>query len=53
MDDVGIDKLKEKFNMFRIGVSCVGRSGGLALLWDKESYVTILSYSRYHIDANV
>lgn len=53
LDDIGIDKLKEQFNMFGLGVSCVGRSGGLALLWNKSTSVSIMSYSKNHIDANV
>ncbi|KAF5449841.1 hypothetical protein F2P56_030246 [Juglans regia] len=32
-------------------VDCVGRSGGLSLLWKREISVSISSFSRYHIDA--
>lgn len=31
----------------------IGRSGGLALLWEKNVSVTILSFSKNHIDANI
>jgi hypothetical protein len=32
-------------------VDCHGRSGGLALLWKKDTHVTIQNYSRGHICA--
>ena len=34
-------------------VDCVGRSGGLLLLWKKEWDVMVRSFSRGHIDAEV
>jgi hypothetical protein len=34
-------------------VDCVGRSGGLALFWTKDSRVDIQNYSRRHINAKV
>jgi hypothetical protein len=34
-------------------VDPVGRSGGLALLWNKEENLEIFSYSRRHINAVV
>ncbi|XP_019190306.1 PREDICTED: uncharacterized protein LOC109184723 [Ipomoea nil] len=34
-------------------VDSLGRSGGLALLWKEESEVSILGFSRYHIDAMI
>ena len=33
-------------------VDCVGRSGGLILLWHEDWNVTIQSYSKGHIDTN-
>ncbi|PKA50374.1 hypothetical protein AXF42_Ash013463 [Apostasia shenzhenica] len=34
-------------------VSCVGRSGGLAMLWNDDFDVTLLSFSCSHIDVSV
>lgn len=34
-------------------VNNCGRSGGLALLWNPETDVTVISYSKFHIDAIV
>jgi hypothetical protein len=31
-------------------VDCVGRSGGLLILWKEEAFVTIQNYSRRHIN---
>lgn len=39
--------------MYVVGFPSKGESGGLALLWDKSTSLTILSYSSNHIDANV
>lgn len=36
-----------------VGVEARGRSGGLALLWDKKVTISIQSYSLNHIDAIV
>lgn len=36
--------------MFR---DCVGKSGGLALLWNSETDIRVLAYSRSHIEAFV
>lgn len=50
---------KMQFIRIRLGfyglftVDCIGHSGGLALLWKEESNVTIMGYSRNHIDASV
>jgi hypothetical protein len=32
-------------------VDCIGRSGGLALLWREEVSVEIKNYSQHHINA--
>lgn len=48
-----IDSLKNKWGLNGIGVSSVGQSGGLALLWRKNFQITPLSYSKYHIDATM
>jgi len=34
-------------------VDCRGRAGGLALLWEKTTQVTLLSYSMHHIDVHM
>ncbi|OMO57673.1 reverse transcriptase [Corchorus capsularis] len=34
-------------------VECNGRAGGLALLWIKDLPIYVLSYSQYHIDAQI
>ena len=34
-------------------VPCVGRSGGLALIWTREVDIEIKSYSKNHIDTVV
>jgi hypothetical protein len=31
-------------------VDCIGRSGGLALLWDSETVVEIQNFSQHHIN---
>ncbi|XVF71960.1 hypothetical protein PTKIN_Ptkin12aG0082200 [Pterospermum kingtungense] len=36
-----------------LAVSSIGRSGGLAMLWNSETQCTIKSYSQNHIDAEV
>ncbi|KAL0385879.1 UNVERIFIED_CONTAM: putative mitochondrial protein [Sesamum radiatum] len=46
-----IDKLKCKLNIPGIGVESKGKSGGLALLWNKEIFVDLISFSHNHIDA--
>lgn len=34
-----------------IALDCEGRSGGITLLWKEEVKVSVLSYSKQHIDA--
>ena len=38
-----IDNLKQQFNMFGVRVSSIGFSGGLTLLWAKETNVMVKS----------
>jgi hypothetical protein len=38
-------------NMFM--VDCMGKSGGLSLLWDKESGIEIQNFSQRHINATI
>ncbi|KAL0430489.1 UNVERIFIED_CONTAM: hypothetical protein Sradi_0674900 [Sesamum radiatum] len=48
-----IEKLKRQLDMFGCCVEPKGRSGGLALLWQKSVDVQLQSFSNYHIDASV
>lgn len=32
-------------------VDCDGRSGGVALLWKKDINLSVISFSKFHIDA--
>ncbi|XVF56363.1 hypothetical protein PTKIN_Ptkin06aG0114300 [Pterospermum kingtungense] len=34
-------------------VDCVGRAGGLALLWNSNYQINLQTYSKYHIDVSV
>lgn len=34
-------------------VNCIGRSGGLVILWKSDVNVVLNSYNRFHIDATV
>ena len=38
---------------FAFAVNSSGRSGGLAIFWNKDINIEILPYSQYHIDAIV
>lgn len=49
-----INKIKLSLNYSGcFSVDCIGRSGGLCLLWKEEVDVTIRSFSSSHIDASV
>ncbi|KAL0311520.1 UNVERIFIED_CONTAM: hypothetical protein Sangu_2446700 [Sesamum angustifolium] len=48
-----IEVLKRKFNLFGCNVDPKGRSGGLAILWQKYVDIQLQSFSRYHIDVSV
>ena len=46
-----MDFLRSKWKFDEcFSVDCVGREGGLALLWRNDMIVEVLSYSRFHID---
>lgn len=45
-------KLKLGFDRLFV-VDCVGRSGGLALLWDANTNVSLLSYARNFVNVHV
>ncbi|KAL0408772.1 UNVERIFIED_CONTAM: hypothetical protein Sradi_1811600 [Sesamum radiatum] len=47
-----VEALKRKFNLFGFGVDPRGRSGGLALFWQKSAEVQLQSFSRFHIDVS-
>ncbi|KAL7129060.1 hypothetical protein ABFS83_13G037900 [Erythranthe nasuta] len=47
------NKLMNKWNLFGLAVDRVGRSGGLALFWQKDIQVELVSFSQNHIDAGV
>ncbi|KAL0313943.1 UNVERIFIED_CONTAM: hypothetical protein Sangu_2238700 [Sesamum angustifolium] len=49
----GIERVKKRLNMHGLAVDSRGKGGGLALLWDKEVFVDLVSFSRYHMDARV
>ncbi|KAK4400699.1 putative ribonuclease H protein, partial [Sesamum angolense] len=49
----GIERVKKRLNMHGLAVDSIGKGGGLALLWDKEVFVDLVSFSRYHMDARV
>ncbi|KAK4387777.1 hypothetical protein Sango_2384300 [Sesamum angolense] len=48
-----IEALKRRLNMFGCCVDSKGRSGGLALLWQKSIEVQLQSFSSYHMDVSV
>ncbi|KAL0444621.1 UNVERIFIED_CONTAM: hypothetical protein Slati_2184800 [Sesamum latifolium] len=48
-----IEALKRKFGLFGCNVDPKGRSGGLALLWQRSVEVQLQSFSWYHIDVSV
>ena len=50
----GMDSVKRKLgHLDGIAVDCRGRSGGVALLWEKSTKVSLLSCSSHHIDVAV
>lgn len=42
-------RIKLKFD-FCFSINCIGRSGGLAVLWNNKINCNVLNYSRNHID---
>lgn len=45
-------KIKTGFNNF-FTMDCVGRSGGLSLVWNNEAGIEIQNYSHLHINVTV
>ncbi|KAL0302975.1 UNVERIFIED_CONTAM: hypothetical protein Sradi_6165600 [Sesamum radiatum] len=48
-----IENLKKQLNLFGFYVDSKGKSGDLALLWQKSVDVQLQSFSRYHIDVSI
>ncbi|XP_042944769.1 uncharacterized protein LOC122278652 [Carya illinoinensis] len=49
-----MDRVKYQVGLHNcLTVDCEGRSGGLSLLWRQEVELTIKSFSKHHIDAEV
>ncbi|XP_027086733.2 uncharacterized protein [Coffea arabica] len=48
-----VEKLKQQFGWFGIGVDAQGTSGGLALLWKKDLDISLNRFASNFIDANV
>jgi ribonuclease HI/exonuclease III len=49
-----LEKIRVKTGFNHVfGVDCVGRSGGLAILWNDDSLIEIQNFSRRHINAVV
>ncbi|KAL7132113.1 hypothetical protein ABFS83_12G049400 [Erythranthe nasuta] len=48
-----VDRLKMKWNLNGLAVDKIGKSGGLAMLWDKNVVVDLISISNNHIDVEV
>ncbi|KAL0370779.1 UNVERIFIED_CONTAM: hypothetical protein Sangu_0396000 [Sesamum angustifolium] len=48
-----MDDIKKNLAMLGFSVAARGKSGGLPLLWNKEIYVDLVSFSSSHIDARV
>lgn len=46
-----IDNLKKHWNLLGVGVISIGTLGGLALLWNKNISLNLMSYSWNHMDA--
>jgi len=40
-------------DFYGVFVEARGRAGGLALLWDKRTDLTVMSYSSHHIDSTI
>ncbi|KAL0453719.1 UNVERIFIED_CONTAM: putative mitochondrial protein [Sesamum latifolium] len=48
-----VELLKQRFGLFGLSVLAIGKSGGLALLWQQNVIVQLRSFSRFHIDVDV
>ncbi|KAL0285580.1 UNVERIFIED_CONTAM: hypothetical protein Scaly_2814500 [Sesamum calycinum] len=48
-----IETIKRRFDLYGCCVEAQGRSGGLALLWQKSLTVQLQSFGYHHIDATV
>ncbi|KAL0402196.1 UNVERIFIED_CONTAM: hypothetical protein Slati_4249500 [Sesamum latifolium] len=48
-----LESVKRPLEMYGVNVNSKGKSGGLGLLWSKEVFVDLMSFSPNHIDARV
>lgn len=49
-----MDCIKRKLGFLSyFSMDCVGRSGGLCLLWEEGGDLSVVSFTSHHIDANV
>uniref|UniRef100_A0A2N9HU09 Reverse transcriptase domain-containing protein n=1 Tax=Fagus sylvatica TaxID=28930 RepID=A0A2N9HU09_FAGSY len=54
LDVRGMESIRVKLGFkFCFSVPCLGRSGGLALLWNDPAQVTIQNFSQNHVDSHV
>ncbi|KAL0463304.1 UNVERIFIED_CONTAM: hypothetical protein Slati_0218000 [Sesamum latifolium] len=53
LSSVLIEQLKHRFDLFGCSVDSKGKSGGLAILWDRSADVVLQSFSPNHIDHSV
>ncbi|KAL0409763.1 UNVERIFIED_CONTAM: putative mitochondrial protein [Sesamum radiatum] len=47
------ESVKQQLGLFGVCVPAIGRSGGLALLWQQEVNIQLRLFSRFHIDVEV
>ncbi|KAL0352102.1 UNVERIFIED_CONTAM: hypothetical protein Scaly_1598900 [Sesamum calycinum] len=48
-----LDNVRRILDMHGLGVDAIGKSGSLALLWNKKIHVDLLNFSQGHIDARI
>ena len=54
LDVCGMESIRVKLGFkFCFSISCLGRSGGLALLWNDPAQITIQNFSQNHVDSHV
>ncbi|KAL0315341.1 UNVERIFIED_CONTAM: hypothetical protein Sradi_5412300 [Sesamum radiatum] len=51
--NIRIETIKRLFDLYGCSVDARGRSGGLALLWNKSTIVQLQSFGHHHIDAMI
>lgn len=51
---VKVEEIRSRLNFQScFAVDCIGRSGGLCVLWKEQDACNVLSYSQNHIDLQV